>query len=63
MAWKHILFNQILLKSFKDKKFQNRMLEKHMQGEKVNMNFFFTQILIQSPEYIFANLKNCIKNL
>lgn len=48
--WETEIFcvNQILLKFFKDKKFQNRMLEKHMQGEKVNILSF--HILIQSPE-------------
>ena len=33
--------DKILLKFFKDKKFQNRMIEKQLQGEKVTISLYF----------------------
>ena len=35
------LILKILLKFFKDKKFQNRMIEKQLQGEKVTISLYF----------------------
>ena len=34
--------DKILLKFFKDKKFQSRMIEKQLQGEKVTISLYFS---------------------
>ena len=38
--------DKILLKFFKDKKIQNRMIEKQLQGEKVTISL---QFLVEKP--------------